>query len=369
MRPHLALLLGAAAALTAGCATTGPACPVVARAVAQGAPAPPQPRCPPPRSYPFRNVVLEGGGVKGIAYAGVFSVLDRQGILPQVERVAGTSAGAIQATLLALRYTPDEVRSLLYHLDFKQFEDGGATGLFRFFRRFGWFKGDYYLNLMRCLVGLKTGGNRQATFADLHRLGMLDLRVFSTDLDTGAAKEFSYGETPDFEVALAARMSGSFPLFFATIRSAGDVFVDGGVLDNYPVDAFDHEKGINHETLGFVLENTGAPPRHRPVGDVVKYAEALFEALLSVQTDALAMDPPNLERTVIVNDLGISTLEFELTPAQKLALVEQGEQCTCDYLAAWHRWRDAGLHPGERDLAPGERIPIVNRGKCGAAFD
>jgi NTE family protein len=367
--PHpLRALLAAVCLLAAGCATTGPACPTVAAAVRQEAPASrPEPDCPPPRPYPFRNVVLEGGGVKGIAYAGAFSVLDGQGILRSVERVAGTSAGAIQATLLALDYSPAEIESLLFHLDFARFEDGGATGFLRFFRRFGWFRGDYYLNLMRCLVAAKAGDPR-ATFADLHRLGLRDLHVFSTDLDSGSAKEFSYATTPDFEVALAARMSGSFPLFFASVTSEGDVFVDGGVLRNYPVDAFDTEAGLDYATLGFVLENTGAPPPHRPVKDVVQYAEALFETLLSVQVQALSTDPPNLERTVIVNDLGVSTLDFELTDEQKLDLIAQGAQCTCNYLRDWHRWQELRIRPGQRRLAPGETIPIANRKACGSAF-
>jgi len=363
------LLLALALSLSAACAHVRPSCPAILRSIEQPVAATTAaPVCPAPRDYPWTNLVLEGGGVKGIAYAGAFAVLERQGILPKIERVAGTSAGSIQAALLALGYRPEEIRALLFTLDFKKFEDGRATGLFRFFRRFGWFKGEYFLELMRCLVGKKTGLPR-ATFADLRRLGLRDLHVFSTDLSSGEARELSAETTPDFEVALAVRMSGSFPLFFAAVHEAGDVFVDGGVLRNYPVDAFDTPEGLDPATLGFVLKNTSAGPPRRPVGGITEYAEALIETLLAVQVRALATDPPNLERTVILNDLGISTLDFELTDRQKLDLIAQGEQCTCDYLAAWQRWQDEQRRPGSRTLAPGASIPIVRRGRCGAAFD
>jgi NTE family protein len=307
--------------------------------------------------------------VPGGRGAGALEVLAQQGILERIERVAGTSAGAIQATLLALRYTPDEIRSVLFGIDFKQFEDGGATGLVRLFRRFGWYRGDNLLHLMQCLVGEKTGGKPHSTFADLAALGMRDLHVFATDLSTGEAREFSAATTPTFEVAEAARISGSFPLFFAAVPLGRDTLVDGGVLRNYPVDAFDGEQGIDYATLGFVLENTGAPPPWRPVTDLPRYAEALFETLLNVQVDALATDPPNLERTVILDDLGVSTLDFELSDEQKRALVDSGAECTCAYLAAWQRWHDTGARPGARALAPGERLPIANRGNCGSAFE
>ena len=50
-------------------------------------------------AYHFKNLVFEGGGVKGIAYIGAMQVLKDKGILPAIERVGGTSAGAINATL------------------------------------------------------------------------------------------------------------------------------------------------------------------------------------------------------------------------------------------------------------------------------
>ncbi len=50
-------------------------------------------------TYQFRNLVFEGGGVKGIAYVGAIKVLEEKGIMPNIVRVGGTSAGAINAVL------------------------------------------------------------------------------------------------------------------------------------------------------------------------------------------------------------------------------------------------------------------------------
>jgi NTE family protein len=364
------MLLAAAAA--GGCSHMPVACPVVAKLVAQGVPAPststpaPAPVCPAPADdYPFTNLVFEGGGVKGIAYGGAVEVLEQQGILPNVTSVAGTSAGAITAVLVALRYSPAEIKSLLYNLDFASFEDGRWGGLLRLLRRYGYYQGDYYLGLMQCLVAAKTG-NPHATFADLERLHMRELHVFTTDLNRRIARELSLAKSPEFEVALAARMSGSFPLFFAAIRRGGDVYVDGGVLRNYPIDAFDGDT-TNPATLGFVLKNTGLPPSGKPVDNLVQYSDALIESILQVQTDALSTNRPDLERTAVLDDLGVSTLDFDLTAAQKDGLVAKGEQCTCEYLAAWQRRPTAGT--GERQLEPGKKLRIVGGGRCGKLVD
>src|SRR5215210_3318418 len=55
----------------------------------------------------FSNLVLEGGGVKGVAYPGAVQVLQGEEILPKIDKVAGTSAGSIAAALIALGYTPE----------------------------------------------------------------------------------------------------------------------------------------------------------------------------------------------------------------------------------------------------------------------
>ncbi len=366
-RSLVALALALLAVVGMGCRSTRFACPIVGPAVPVAA----APDCPAPRDYPFRNLVFEGGGIKGLAYGGALQVLEEQRILPQIERVAGTSAGAITAMLVALRYPPSEIRKLLFDLDFSQLEDGRATGIFRLFRRYGFFRGDTYLELMRCLVGAKTGLKR-ATFRHLHDHGFLDLRVFSTDLNTGNVRELSYEKSPDFEVALAVRMSGSFPLFFASIENERKIFIDGGVVLNYPVNAFDREPGLNPETLGFVLANTSSSPPIRKIHDLRSYGKGLIEAILSAQVIGLEHDPANLERTAILNDLGISTLDFNLTPQQKQELIDQGAHCTCLYLRDQARWTAAGRRPGIEALAaatPGTaRVPIRQTGHCGSAF-
>lgn len=375
MRYHVPLLLLAALATTA-CASTPGSCPrlpppaTIQSFMPCGAP-PPACVTPPPDRFPFQNLVLEGGGVKGVAYIGAFQQLQALGMLDRIQRVAGTSAGAITATLLALRYTPQEIQWLTFKvIDFQDFEDGGATGIIRLFRRFGWYKGDYFLHLMRCLVELKTG-NPHSTFGDLQRQrkGFLDLHVFATDVSTGQSIEFSAAATRDVEVARAVRMSMSIPLFFASVDfpfdSNRDVFVDGGVLRNYPIDTFDTtgaHAGINPRTLGLSLSS---PPSQRVQIDALpRYSTTLFETLLNAQVVDLQTNPADLERTVLINDLNISTTDFQITDQKKCALIGQGYDCTCRYLNAW---QPSGQTPISH-LALGRATRIDTTGQCGAAW-
>ena len=373
MRHRALALLAALTALALAACASAPSggagsCPVFELAAQNPAPAlsaQPLALCPQPTTYPFTNLVFKGGGVKGVAYGGALDVLERQGILESVGPVAGTSAGAITAALVALRYSPAEIKSLVSNIDFSRFEDGGSTGLFRIFRRFGWFEGDYFLDLMRCLVEHQTKKPR-STFADLRDLGFRDLHVFSTDLSAGVSKEFSAGTTPDVEVALAVRMSMSIPLFFASVEFQDDVFVDGGVLRNYPIDAFDERSRIDPATLGLFL--THGPPSPVKIRRLLPYSRRLFETLLDVQVADLETNLPDLERSVLLDDLGISTTDFGLTDQQKNALMDKGAECTCRYLSDWQTWQRQGASPADALEAPGLATRLDTSRKCGSVF-
>src|SRR5688572_31969488 len=69
----------------------------------------------------YRNLVFEGAGLRGIAYVGAVEMLDSLGVLQNIERVGGTSAGAIIALAIALRYTPDEMKEMVSKINFNKF--------------------------------------------------------------------------------------------------------------------------------------------------------------------------------------------------------------------------------------------------------
>ncbi len=193
----------------------------------------------------FRNLVFEGGGVKGIAYVGAMEVLQRRGIFADIKRVGGTSAGAINAVLLACGYTNAEQKKILFELDFERFLDDD-TGVIRdtgrLLNEFGWHKGDFFRDWMGGLIKkkMKTAG---ITFAEMTRRGCPELFLLGTNLSTGYGEVFSVEHTPNMRILDAVRVSMSIPLFFSAVRAArGDVYVDGGLMNNYPVKLFDRRK-------------------------------------------------------------------------------------------------------------------------------
>src|SRR3954453_6352371 len=94
------------------------------------------------------DLVFEGGGVKGIAFGGALAALDDAGY--EIKRVAGTSAGAITAALVAAGYTAQELDALLQKIPFEDFKDEGRLDklpggkLLSVIREFGVYEGKFF---------------------------------------------------------------------------------------------------------------------------------------------------------------------------------------------------------------------------------
>src|SRR5688500_9698572 len=75
-------------------------------------------------SQPYENLVLEGAGIRGIAYAGAINFLEERSMLQGINKVGGTSAGAIAALAISLGYSAKEIEDLIYTTKLQKFNDG-----------------------------------------------------------------------------------------------------------------------------------------------------------------------------------------------------------------------------------------------------
>jgi NTE family protein len=282
-------------------------------------------------SFNYSNLVFEGGGVKGIAYVGALQVLQQKNILQQVKAVAGTSAGSIVAALLSLGYDATGISTIMNELDFSKLEDGWDPLRIPF--TYGLYKGDYFLNWMRQRIKEAPGKNlsETATFADCKNAGCKDLHVFATDLNIKNVKEFCIASTPTVPVAEAVRASMSIPLFFKAWQFSNSnpdnhIYVDGGVVLNYPITVFDTGDEPNMQTLGFFLENMyGVSTSIDLKYDlIIGYIKSLFDTILDSQVIDFEEDSAEKLRSVMIDDHGISATDFHLTEAQKQLLIQSG---------------------------------------------
>lgn len=328
-------------------------------------------------AYHFKNLVFEGGGVKGIAYVGALEVLESEGILKDIKRVAGTSAGAMVAVLIGLGYTANDLKNILWDLNFTKILDdsfGKIRDTERLINEYGWYKGDFFREKMAGYIKDKTG-NGEITFEELaNKKKFRDIYLIGTDLSTSYTKVFCNEYTPKVKVADAARISMSIPLFFRAVQNINNdhhVYVDGGLLDNYPIKVFDRASYIseesnkrkteyyektnkslkrkskriddyvyNKETLGFRLdakeeiEKFLDPDRELPIKNDIKsifsYTKALVTTLIDFQNN-VHLHSDDWQRTIYIDSKNVSAVDFEISDAKKRLLVESGYEGATKY--------------------------------------
>lgn len=250
---------------------------------------------------PALDAVFEGGGVKGIGLAGAVAYTRKLGY--EFQNVAGTSAGAIVAALVAAGYDSDGLRGVMDALDYNALKDKGfldhfgipGMALSVLFEK-GIYEGRYFESWMReqlanSPVGrAKLAAGESLKFKHLLMPGYEDqpeskyhyrLQVIATDITNGCLLQLpgdiaDYGEDPDeMEVAHAVRMSMSIPYFFEPVKihdkEGCDCYVvDGGVLSNYPVWIFDDgTPDPAWPTIGFKLVGNMAEGQERSIHHAV----------------------------------------------------------------------------------------------------
>ena len=168
----------------------------------------------------------------------------------------------------------------------------------------------------------------------------------------------------------------SIPLFFTAVKVGprDDIYVDGGVLSNYPVKLFDRRKYTgnycrteyydnhnqqlldegrnvsdyvyNKDTLGFRLDSAeeiatfrdhAEPPVHK-ITDFFSYIYALVETVIGAQQN-VHLHSDDWQRTVYVDTLGVGTTEFDISDERKNALVESGCKGVYDYFKWYNNHR------------------------------
>lgn len=312
---------------------------------------------------PVENLVFEGAGIRGIAYAGVVAELEKRNVA--VKRVGGTSAGGIVALLLSLGYRANEIEKIIGHTNFKKLQDGNfifVGGINRLQQYFGWYRGKRIESWLSQLIEAKTG-NAAITFCELKEQGYKDLYVTGTNLSLQRPVTFSFENYPHMQVRDAVRISMSIPLFFEAVfldstgravhhpknKTGLHVMADGGILQNFPIRLFDssrfqinnvtNEFAVNRQTIGFridrddqiAFDSAGRGLAPVNIRSLKEYFPAFYFMMLeNLNRHFLTAD--DWQRTVSISDGAVGPRIRKLSQKEIQTLVENGRRATAAYL-------------------------------------
>ena len=310
------------------------------------------------------DLVLEGGGVKGIGLVGAFSTLVDHDYT--FHRIAGTSAGAIVGALIAAGMPPEDLQRVMRSVDYGHFQDEGfvdhlglvGKGISILFEK-GIYEGRYLVEWLDGILmdlGARTFGDLRIEDpnSSLPTERAYKLVIMASDVTRGRLVRLPwdyprYGLDPDEQlVADAVRASMSIPFFYEPQRFYGrdeqgervrSFMVDGGMLSNFPIEVFDRTDGKPPRWPTFGIKLSAKPSVPQLQRFEVKGALGLAKAMVGTMTnfhDQMHIDDPSvLARTMFVDTQHVKATDFDIDEPSQDMLFTNGERGAGKFLSGW----------------------------------
>ncbi|KAB8128455.1 patatin-like phospholipase family protein [Gracilibacillus oryzae] len=289
--------------------------------------------------------VFSGGGVKAFVYIGALRALEEENIY--FERVAGTSAGALFATLVIAGYKAEELTDLFLNLDIKQFQDESKIStVFPFikwlslYKTMGFYKGKQFERWIEALLeskGIKS-------FADLP----LDrLKIVAADITLNRIIVFpddlavTYHINPtSFSISKALRSSISIPFFFRPsnisnpLTKTKSIIVDGMILSNFPLWVFARDGREERPILGMQLSSPKQFSDPGTINNSVDLLKAMI-GTMRIATDQRYINKNIADHIIFFPVEGVESTDFDISKDTKLQLIDYGYERMKKYLSTW----------------------------------
>ena len=184
------------------------------------------------------TLVCCGGGAKSIACIGALKILEKKGVLNNIIRYAGTSAGAILCVLLNIGFTPDEIENSIFSQNSSTVRDPLYKIPYNLMFNYGLYSGNKIIKYINSLF-IQKGFDPNITFNQLYIKTNKIIVLTGTSISIRDTFYFNNFTSPDMKVIDALRISMSIPFYFTsvkyTIENKIHTFVDGGLLNNFPM--------------------------------------------------------------------------------------------------------------------------------------
>jgi NTE family protein len=300
------------------------------------------------RADQIDSLVFSGGGAKGLAYAGVIDELGQRGLLTDIKKVAGASAGAIIALAFGLGYNPCEIIKIIKNTNFAKFLDckGGVDLNTVLQNPLKHPIGVAYLGERLIATGALCEGlvareflvklienkhiSRDIKFEQLYAHTGIDLNIVCCDVSRKQTIIHNHKNSPNLAVLDAVHTSMSIPFIFKPVDlyHDGTTGVDGGTTDNYPLDAVPNPLGFILTTKEEVMKT-----RFTKIKGAFDYIIGMIEMLGASHNNEIFNKQENIDRTIFIDTLGIGALDFNMTSEQITNLIESGRKSVRDYFS------------------------------------
>lgn len=268
----------------------------------------------------LKNIALSGGGFMGYALVSSLEELEKYEGTINIQSICGTSVGAMVGGLWAVGYTAEELKKIMFELNFEELIKDSAVPYINLYEKYGMYEAINFEQLIEKLIEEKTQ-RKFCTFSQINK----NLTIVATNINLQKPVFFNKETTPKLAISKAIRMSCGYPIIFTPVLYEGHLYSDGGDSLSFPISYFSNLD----ETIGITFvrhnENTdGSLKSHVEIQNMTDYIIALGSTLTRA-TYICQLEEKYIKRTIFVKiNEPISSMQFNITNEQKNAIYESG---------------------------------------------
>ena len=273
------------------------------------------------------HLCLGGGGIKSNAYIGALKALEEYNIIKNLKCISASSSGAMMGLFIVLGYTFKELNELCIEFDFnylKKEVEKLDTLIECFTKTFGIDNGENIIKFFKIIIK-KKGFDENINFLNLFKKTNIEFIITGSCLTTHSVDYFNYKNFPDMLIIDAIRITMSIPFIYNLCSFKDKKYVDGGMLDNFPIHLFRNIPKNN--VLGL---STSTSIKNKKIIDFPSY---IFNIIESIKKNFKKYQINGFEDRIIYYYLDIGITDFScLNRELKCHIIKYGYQQTVDFI-------------------------------------
>jgi len=279
----------------------------------------------------YTNLVISGGGVKGVALLGCIDVLEQANVLIHVKNYIGCSIGSIMSLMLVCNFSYLEMYAFVHdfvleEVNAKQID---INNIFGVFTTYGLDEGEIIYTMVDKILTSK-GIDVNISFMTLTKKTGKNLIITGANISDSQYEYFCVDTTPDMSVKTAIRISTSYPIIFTPVIHNNKYYVDAGLYNNFPLEYF-----LNHTntTIGISFASVTEDSRDnvQPFESFIEYLIHMMNSVLGKMT-VLQSNQDMFTKNICwikmdaVSLINFNTLTFNLDKDMVKSYIETGRE-------------------------------------------
>jgi NTE family protein len=261
----------------------------------------------------IKHIVISGGGISGFSTYGALRFLSKQNFwkLDEIKTIYGCSIGAFIGVVISLGYDWDWLDDYFEKRPWEKIINIGINEILNLYEKKGVLDISFVEKALEPLLTAK-GLTKDCTFEEFFAYTKIDIHMFTVDINLNELKtiNLSYKTHPKLPIFKGVYMTMSFPFLLKPLCEDGHCYIDGGIIDNYPLQyCINDTECDTNEILGIINEWGNFMEKYKVTdkSSIIDYLRVLMRKMhLQIATENKQINIKHTVRCALDSDIAFT---------------------------------------------------------------